>query len=167
MQPDDMENSMCFEVLGLDIFLDDEVKPWLFEVNSLASFATDSPLDKRIKFDLMYETMVMLNMSPKRKRQMKKNKAEQQIRRQYKDPVPSKDERALQRKKLQAERDKYDLMICTGYVRVFPSDDPEKMKTYTNMLEQSKMLFKDLTGVKAYVPPVRTDSKNGPKTSLV
>ena len=44
-----MENSVCFEVLGLDIFIDDSLKPWLIEVNSLASFATDSPLDKKIK----------------------------------------------------------------------------------------------------------------------
>jgi len=76
MQPDDIENSMCFEVLGLDIFLDENIKPWLIEVNSLASFATDSPLDKKIKFDLMYETIAMLNMSPKRKKKIKKEKLE-------------------------------------------------------------------------------------------
>ena len=67
---------MCFEVLGLDIFLDENIKPWLIEVNSLASFATDSPLDKKIKFDLMYETIAMLNMSPKRKKKIKKEKLE-------------------------------------------------------------------------------------------
>lgn len=63
LQPDDLENSVCFEVLGLDIFIDDKVKPWLIEVNSLASFATDSPLDKKIKFDCIYETIAMLNLS--------------------------------------------------------------------------------------------------------
>ena len=58
-----MENSVCFEVLGLDIFIDDSLKPWLIEVNSLASFATDSPLYKKIKFDCIYEALAMLNLS--------------------------------------------------------------------------------------------------------
>ena len=67
---------MCFEVLGLDIFLDDKIKPWLIEVNSLASFATDSPLDKKVKLDLMYETIALLNLTAKRKRKAKKIKTE-------------------------------------------------------------------------------------------
>lgn len=68
---------MCFEILGLDIFLDDKIKPWLIEVNSLASFATDSPLDKRIKYDVVYETIAMLNLNQKRKRKAKRDKTEQ------------------------------------------------------------------------------------------
>jgi tubulin polyglutamylase TTLL6/13 len=68
---------MCFEILGLDIFLDDKIKPWLIEVNSLASFATDSPLDKRIKYDVVYETIAMLNLNQKRKRKCKRDKTEQ------------------------------------------------------------------------------------------
>jgi tubulin polyglutamylase TTLL6/13 len=68
---------MCFEILGLDIFLDDKVKPWLIEVNSLASFATDSPLDKKIKYDLVYEAIAMLNLNQKRKRKCKRDKTEQ------------------------------------------------------------------------------------------
>ena len=67
---------MCFEVLGIDIFIDENVKPWLIEVNSLASFATDSPLDKRIKFDLVYEVIAMLNLSPQRKKKIKKENAD-------------------------------------------------------------------------------------------
>ena len=45
------------------IFLDEKIKPWLIEINSLASFATDSPLDKKIKYDVIYETIAMLNLS--------------------------------------------------------------------------------------------------------
>jgi tubulin polyglutamylase TTLL6/13 len=65
---------MCFEVLGIDIFIDDKVKPWLIEVNSLASFATDSPLDKKIKLDCLLETIAMLNLNPRRKKKAKKDK---------------------------------------------------------------------------------------------
>ena len=71
-----MENSVCFEVLGFDIFIDDCLKPWLIEVNSLASFATDSQLDKKIKFDCIYEALAMLNLSQRRKKRMKKERAE-------------------------------------------------------------------------------------------
>jgi tubulin polyglutamylase TTLL6/13 len=73
---------MCFEILGFDIFLDEAVKPWLLEVNSLASFATDSPLDRKIKAELLQETFSMLNLSQKRKRQLKKERSEQFNRRQ-------------------------------------------------------------------------------------
>lgn len=117
---------MCFEVLGLDIFLDDMLKPWLIEVNSLPSFATDSPLDKKIKFDMVYETIAMLNLSSKRKKRLKREKTEQFNRRQNKEGALTKPQRDLIRKRNQAERDKWDAKLCTGYVRVYPSADPDR-----------------------------------------
>jgi len=130
LQPDDLENSMCFEVLGIDIFLDDKVKPWLIEVNALASFATDSPLDKKIKYDVIYETIAMLNLNQKRKRKMKKDRADQANRRQFRDPAPSKEDRIALKKKLQADRDKFDLKICSGFNRVYPTARKEKRALY-------------------------------------
>ena len=54
-------------ILGFDIFLDEKLKPWLIEVNNLPSFQTDSPLDKKIKYDIIYETIALLNLTPYRK----------------------------------------------------------------------------------------------------
>ena len=54
-------------ILGFDIFLDEKLKPWLIEVNNLPSFQTDSPLDKKIKYDIIYETIALLNMTSYRK----------------------------------------------------------------------------------------------------
>ena len=48
-----LRGSRCFEVLGLDIMVDKNFKPWLIEVNHLPSFGTDSPLDQDIKERLM------------------------------------------------------------------------------------------------------------------
>jgi tubulin polyglutamylase TTLL6/13 len=59
---------MSFQILGLDILIDYKLKPWLIEVNNLSSFGTDSPLDKKIKFDLIHDTFTLLNLSVKRKR---------------------------------------------------------------------------------------------------
>ena len=41
----------------------------MLEVNVLSSYGTDSPLDKKIKFDLMHDTIALLNLSTKRKKQ--------------------------------------------------------------------------------------------------
>jgi tubulin polyglutamylase TTLL6/13 len=54
--------------MGIDIFIDEKIKPWLIEVNHLSSFGTDSPLDKKIKFDLIHDTINLLNLSVRRKK---------------------------------------------------------------------------------------------------
>lgn len=48
--------------------IDCNLKPCLIEVNHLSSFGTDSPLDKKIKFDLIWDTFTLLNLSAKRKK---------------------------------------------------------------------------------------------------
>jgi len=58
---------MCFEVLGFDVILDHKLRPYILEVNALASFGTDSPLDKKYKLDLMKDTFTILNLSTKRR----------------------------------------------------------------------------------------------------
>ena len=42
-------NSNCFEILGFDVLIDDKLKPWLIEINHAPSFSTDTPLDFKMK----------------------------------------------------------------------------------------------------------------------
>lgn len=50
----------CFELLGFDILLDSDMKPWLMEVNLSPSLATESPLDLKIKSSLFLDTMNLM-----------------------------------------------------------------------------------------------------------
>ena len=59
---------MCFEILGFDIILDKNCKPFLLEVNHAPSFATDTPLDYEIKKRLFQDTFQLLGLSVERKR---------------------------------------------------------------------------------------------------
>ena len=67
LQPEDYTNQICFQILGLDIPLDQNLKPWLLEVNHSPSFNTDTPLDKQIKIKVVIDALSLLNLSLKNK----------------------------------------------------------------------------------------------------
>ena len=66
---------MCFEILGFDIFLDDKLRPWILEVNHSPSFSTDSPLDFKVKKNLVADVTTLLNLSYFKKMKYTKMKA--------------------------------------------------------------------------------------------
>ena len=53
MKKNGTHRTNCFELLGFDILIDSDLKPWLLEVNLSPSLATDSPLDLSIKSTLL------------------------------------------------------------------------------------------------------------------
>jgi tubulin polyglutamylase TTLL6/13 len=55
---------MCFHILGIDIMLDAECRPYVLEVNHTPSFVADTPLDRFIKFALIKDTLQLLNITP-------------------------------------------------------------------------------------------------------
>jgi len=52
----------CFEILGFDIILDMNLKPYVLEVNHSPSFHTDSQIDKEIKENLLRDTFAIFNL---------------------------------------------------------------------------------------------------------
>lgn len=51
--------------------IDHKLNPYLLEINYTPSFTTDTPLDRLIKKNLIHDTLNLLNVSDKWKKDMK------------------------------------------------------------------------------------------------
>jgi tubulin polyglutamylase TTLL5 len=58
----------CFEVLGFDVLIDDQCEPWLLEVNLSPSLSCDSPLDHKIKANMLADLFTLTGMVSSDKR---------------------------------------------------------------------------------------------------
>jgi tubulin polyglutamylase TTLL5 len=54
----------CFELFGFDILIDQTLKPWLLEVNLSPSLNTDSPLDLKVKGNLIADLFTLAGVVP-------------------------------------------------------------------------------------------------------
>ena len=52
---------MCFEILGFDILIDENLKCYLLEVNHAPSFNSDTPFDIKNKSELIYGVFNIIN----------------------------------------------------------------------------------------------------------
>ena len=52
----------CFELYGFDVLLDDNLKPWLIEINASPSMTANTPSDYEIKLSLLEDTFTILDM---------------------------------------------------------------------------------------------------------
>lgn len=53
MQSVIINDKHCFEMYGYDILIEDNLKPWLIEVNASPSLATTTEADRKLKMSVM------------------------------------------------------------------------------------------------------------------
>ena len=63
---------LCFEVYGFDVILDNNLKPWLLEVNVLPSLSSSSKLDKKVKTALMADVFSVIGVTPYNKKKLER-----------------------------------------------------------------------------------------------
>jgi tubulin polyglutamylase TTLL6/13 len=56
------ERSRLFEILGFDILIDSELRPWLIEVNNNPSLEADSPFDELLKLSVVKGALEIVNL---------------------------------------------------------------------------------------------------------
>ena len=131
---DTSDMSCCFELLGMDIMLDKNLKPWLFEVNCSPSYLAETPQDVKVKESLIKDTLRMVQCSWKLIDRLRREKKEQVITRllswQQQQKQRSQPQQATKsqadidaahRKQLRAEEAR-----SGNFARVLPSDNEER-----------------------------------------
>eukprot|EP00826_Nyctotherus_ovalis_P036329 TRINITY_DN3211_c0_g1_i13.p1 TRINITY_DN3211_c0_g1~~TRINITY_DN3211_c0_g1_i13.p1 ORF type:complete len:565 (+),score=152.27 TRINITY_DN3211_c0_g1_i13:118-1812(+) len=150
-QPNDVENNMCFEILGFDILVDSSLNPWLLEVNHSPSFSTDTPFDYKIKEELIYDTIKLLHLDPSTKVKYKQERD-----REFKSRAlgrttlkMTKERRKALRDKAMEARDEYELKNLGRYTRIYP--DPQLEAKHSNFITIAENLWEEFFGYKKHV----------------
>ena len=135
--PDDPTNSMCFEILGFDILLDSDLKPWLLEVNHTPSFCTDSDIDRLVKKSVISHALTLLNLNSAN-RQMISNTVKERLRDRnsfkIKDFKKWKDKQVS---KWKFKRDLFEQQQETGFIKIYP----DYRQSFTKILDISNQVW--------------------------
>lgn len=60
---------LCPQVLGFDVLLDEDLQPWVLEVNHSPSLMCDSQMDLELKHAVLADTILSLDLNPEDRRQ--------------------------------------------------------------------------------------------------
>ncbi|XP_067871685.1 tubulin polyglutamylase TTLL13-like isoform X2 [Heterodontus francisci] len=141
--------SACFEILGFDILMDRNLKPWLLEVNHSPSFTTDSKLDREVKDNLLYDTICLINLGASDKQKV----AEEERRRVQERLWNRQATRELRREQYENHQlvwlqqvETYEKEHLGGFHRIYPKSDSDK---YSNFFKQSGSLFQETVASRA------------------
>ena len=113
---------MCFEILGFDILIDNNIKPWLLEVNFTPSFSTDSPLDLEIKGKLLADTLKLINISGKSKEKLEKIHREHLILQSKLKKQEKSKEKEILKQEAQKIRDEHENKTKGLLIKIFPTE---------------------------------------------
>lgn len=124
-QPNDRTYNMCFEILGFDVLIDQNTKPWLLEVNQAPSFQTDSDLDLEIKHALLTDTFRLLGMTDQnRQRNINRMLRDRELKKMHKQSTLFWNQmRSEEFAKELEERRRYQISNIGGFYKVFPIED--------------------------------------------
>ncbi|XP_053703538.1 tubulin polyglutamylase ttll6 isoform X1 [Synchiropus splendidus] len=146
--PNHTANSACFEILGFDVLLDHRLKPWLLEVNHSPSFTTDSQMDREVKDALLYDTLVLINLSACNRRKITK-----QEKRRVKDRLHMNRSREAWSEELRQcqaatveQMEKHEAKHLGGFRRIYPREGAEK---YDKYFKHSSSVFHETAASKA------------------
>lgn len=123
-QKDDPYNQGCFEILGFDVLVDENMIPYLLEVNHNPSLNTSCAVDKKVKYNLVKDTLGILGCKPEVRDKLKQLKKKLEFDRVVLGKKVSTSEGTLKDESIK-ERDSHCLNNLGNFERVYPSTDQD------------------------------------------
>lgn len=74
--------SVCFELLGFDLLIDENLKPWIIEVNRSPNFDVENQVEFDIKMKLLFDTFDLLRFrvdNRTKSSQIEQNESQQRL----------------------------------------------------------------------------------------
>jgi tubulin polyglutamylase TTLL5 len=106
----------CFELFGFDVLIDQNLHPWLIEVNLSPSLSCDALLDLRIKSNLLADIYNMVGVQPFNFGQMKERIVESKM---PKTPSEMEDEIVTETEEEFSRVKNFDVLYPTADSRVY------------------------------------------------
>lgn len=128
--------------------LNSKGEPVLLEVNHTPSFTTDTPLDHKIKFNLIKDTLVLMNINSKSKQELfakAKELNKDRLLTGKRQIFEGKDRDAAV-EEAQKLRDDFEDKHLGGFQRIFPLKDEEKMKNYNTIIDAANRFYAEDNG---------------------
>mgnify|MGYP002715396159 CR=1 FL=1 len=148
-QPEDVTGAMCFEILGVDVLIEEGGRPYLLEVNHSPSFNTDTPFDRRVKSQLLADVFALLDLSVARRNRIvahqRQRLQERLTLRQAK--LPANPHREEERQAYRRELIELGEAKKTGFRLIYAGEDPSDR--YGQFMEYAHLAHLKQTGVLA------------------
>ena len=167
-QPEDYQNAMCFELLGLDVLLDSKFRPYLLEVNHSPSFTADTPLDRRIKRKVVADALTLMNIDGAYKPKYLAQQKSEALERTLKGRFAKQSKIAREQLTQQAidQRNAWEAAHSGGFTKIFPKDDSYKYDIFQATADAIWNLWTGSTKVKARSITPNLDASSRVKTPM-
>lgn len=157
---DDPFNQICFEVLGLDILLDNTLKPYLLEVNHAPSFACDSPVDQAVKKKLVQQSFELLDLSRQERVRLAELKAANQRQTSFQGKRSHLAQGEFFAKCTEQRTDQIDCKL-KDFERLYPPSSREEADCLEPLFHQADLNYRSFTGAET-----AAKKEAGPKEKL-
>ncbi|OHS96725.1 Tubulin-tyrosine ligase family protein [Tritrichomonas foetus] len=136
--------SRCFEILGFDVMLGKNLKPWLLEVNHSPSLLCESPFDKELKDNLITGALKIMDFDPSFKKKVTNHQRQMTLQRMYGE-IPSGNSNNKKNentpKTLFDPNKESEIAKTTGWRQIYPiPENPELMAIYDEVMEAGKTM---------------------------